>query len=191
MTWWDGITDSMDMNLSKFWELVLDRESLVCWSTCGRRVAHVWATELNWFYNEYSLNEHVLISFFFLLYLSFSLTAFPEVERFKWCKVWFEPIKWIVILSIKKYCLLSEIQFHCTFLSIACYQFYPHGLQPGSSVLHYLPEFAQIHVHWVDDAIQPSHPLSPPSPLALNLFQYQGLFQWVGFSHQVANVLEL
>ena len=44
----------------------------------------------------------------------------------------------------------------------------------------YLPEFAQIHVHWVSDAIQPSRPLLPPSPPALNLSQYQGLFQWVG-----------
>ena len=48
---------------------------------------------------------------------------------------------------------------------------------PGFSVLHYLLEFAQTHVHWVDDAIQPSHPLSSPSPLALNLSQHQGLFQ--------------
>ena len=45
--------------------------------------------------------------------------------------------------------------------------------------------------HWVGNDIQPSHPLSPPSPPALNLSQHQGLFQWVGFSHQVANVLQL
>ena len=50
---------------------------------------------------------------------------------------------------------------------------------PGFPVLHHLPEFAQTHVHWVDDAIQPSHPLLPPSPLALNFSQYQGLFRWV------------
>ena len=42
-----------------------------------------------------------------------------------------------------------------------------------------IPEFAQTHVHWVSDAIQPSHPLSSPSSLALNLSQHQGLFQWV------------
>ena len=48
---------------------------------------------------------------------------------------------------------------------------------PGSSVLHYLPEFAQTYVHWVGDAIQPFHPLLPSSPLALNLSQHQGLFQ--------------
>ena len=57
----------------------------------------------------------------------------------------------------------------------------------GFPVLHYRPEFAQTHVHWVDDAIQPSHSLFPPSPSALNLSQDQSLFQWVSSSHQVAN----
>ena len=50
---------------------------------------------------------------------------------------------------------------------------------PGFPVLHYLLEFAQTHVRWVDDAIQPSHPLSSPSLLSLSLSQHQGLFQWV------------
>ena len=62
---------------------------------------------------------------------------------------------------------------------------------PGFPVLHYLPEFAQTHVHWVGDAIKLSHPLFSPSPPTLNLFQHQGLFQWVSSSHQVAKVLEL
>ena len=52
---------------------------------------------------------------------------------------------------------------------------------PGFLVLHYLPEFAQTHVHWVSDAIQPSHPLLSLPPLAFNLFQHQGLYQWVSF----------
>ena len=60
----------------------------------------------------------------------------------------------------------------------------------GFPVLHYLPESAQTYVHWICDAIQPSHPLSPSSP-ALNLCQHQNLFQWVSSSHQVAKVLEL
>ena len=51
---------------------------------------------------------------------------------------------------------------------------------PGLPVLHYLPEFPQTNVHWVNDAIQPSHPLSSPSPPALNLSQHQDMFQWVG-----------
>ena len=62
---------------------------------------------------------------------------------------------------------------------------------PCFPVLHYLPEFAQIHVHRVSNAIQPSHPLMPPSPPALNLSRHQGLFQWVVFSHEVAEELEL
>ena len=61
---------------------------------------------------------------------------------------------------------------------------------PGFPVLHYLSEFAQTHVHWVSDDIQPSYSLSHTSPLALNLSQYQGLFHWVSSSHQVAKVLE-
>ena len=62
---------------------------------------------------------------------------------------------------------------------------------PGIPIHHQLPEFTQTHVHWVGDAIQPSHPLLPPSPSALNLSQHQGLFQWVSSSHQVVKVLEL
>ena len=57
---------------------------------------------------------------------------------------------------------------------------------PGFPVFHYLPEFAQTHVLWIDDAIQSSHPLSSPSPPAFNLSQHQGLFQWVSSSYQVA-----
>ena len=61
---------------------------------------------------------------------------------------------------------------------------------PGLPVHHQLPESTQTHVHWVSDAIQPSHPLSSPSPPALNLSQHQGLFKWVSSSHQVAKILE-
>ena len=61
---------------------------------------------------------------------------------------------------------------------------------PGLPVHHQLPEFAQTHVHWVGDAIQPSHPLSSPSPPAFNLSQHQGLFHSVSSLHQVAKVLE-
>ena len=60
----------------------------------------------------------------------------------------------------------------------------------GLPVHHHLPESTQTHVHRVGDAIQPSHPLSSPSLLALNLSQHQGLFKWVSSSHQVAEVLE-
>ena len=60
---------------------------------------------------------------------------------------------------------------------------------PGLPVLHQLPESTQTHVHWVSDAIHPSHPLLSLPPPAVNLSQHQGLFKWVSSSHQVAKVL--
>ena len=62
---------------------------------------------------------------------------------------------------------------------------------PGLPVHHQIPEFTQTHVHRVSDAIQPSHPLSAPSPPVPNPSQHQGLFQCVNSSHEVARLLEL
>ena len=88
------------------------------------------------------------------------------------------------------FCCCSDIQ--------SCLTLWTHGLQyawepmdcsmPGFPVLHHLPEFSQTQVHWVSDAIQPSHLLLSPS--AFDFSQHQGLFKWVSSSHQVANVLE-
>ena len=61
---------------------------------------------------------------------------------------------------------------------------------PRLPVHHQLPESIQTHVHWIGDAIQPSHPLSSPSMPALSLSQHLGLFKWVTSLHQVAKVLE-
>ena len=73
--------------------------------------------------------------------------------------------------------------FSCSVLSTLCD---PMDCSvPSLPVFHHLPELAQTHVHWFGDAIQPSHPLSSPSPPPLNLSQHQGLFQWIGCSHQV------
>ena len=72
--------------------------------------------------------------------------------------------------------------------SVVSNSLWPHG--PGLPVHHQLPELTQTPVHWVGDAIQPSHPLSFPSPLAFNLSQHQGLFHWVSSLHQVAKELE-
>ena len=61
---------------------------------------------------------------------------------------------------------------------------------PGLPVHHQLPEFTQTHVHRVGDTIQPSHPLSSPSPPAPNPSKHQGLLQWVNSSCEVAKVLK-
>ena len=61
---------------------------------------------------------------------------------------------------------------------------------PGLPVHHQILKFTQTHVHWVSDAVQPSHLLSSPSPPTFYLSQHQGLFKWVSSFHQVAKVLE-
>ena len=86
-------------------------------------------------------------------------------------------IRWISqFISVAQSCLTLCHPTDCSML--------------GLPVHHQLLEHAQTHVHRVSDAIQPSHPLSSPSPSAFSLSQHQGLFQWVSSSHQVAKVLE-
>ena len=85
--------------------------------------------------------------------------------------------QYLLLLLIDKLCLTLCGPIDCT--------------MPGFPVLHCLLEFAQTHVCWVDNVIQPSHPFSPPSCPILNLSQHQGLFQWLDSYHQVVKVLEL
>ena len=110
--------------------------------------------------------------------LSFSLNMF-NLAHFLY-KVFFSLRKWFL--------------YSFSFSSVA--QSCPTLFDPmnhsmaGLLVHHHLPEFTQTHIHWVGDAIQPSHPLSSLSPPALNLSQHQGIFKWVSSLHQVAKVLE-
>ena len=84
--------------------------------------------------------------------------------------------------------IFSSVQFS---RSVVSNSLWPHEWQqPGLPVHHQLLEFTQTHVHQVGDAIQPSHPLSSPSPPAPNASQHQGLFQWINSLHEVAKVLE-
>ena len=82
---------------------------------------------------------------------------------------------------------ISSVQFNHSSCPTLCDPM-NHSM-PGLPV-HHSPEFAQTHVHWVGDAIQPSHPLWSLSPPAPSSSQHQGLFKWVSSSHQVAKVLE-
>ena len=103
----------------------------------------------------------------------------PFVERVS-CLV-----SWLTVIFYQDLCLNT-----CQFRSVPTLCDPMNRSMPGLPVHHQLPEFTQTHVHWVDDATQPSHPLSSPSPPALNLSQHQGLFQWVSSLHWVAKVLE-
>ena len=92
-------------------------------------------------------------------------------------------LDWVQFRTMKSHIQFSSVQSHPTLC-------HPMDCStPGLPVHHQLSELIQTHIHWVCDAIQPSHPLSSPFPTAFNLFQCQGLFQWVSSLHQVAKVL--
>ena len=86
------------------------------------------------------------------------------------------------------YFALPSVQFSHSVVSDSLWP--PDCSTPGLPVHHKHMELAHSHVHWVGDAIQPSHPLPSPSLPVFSLSQHQGLFSWVSFSHQVAKVLE-
>ena len=142
----------------------------------------VWSmkgTDLSWFqwcqHSAHTLITGSLLLQFQLpvgcpLHLGLPLSADNSHLSFSAC-IWCSPsYKLPCCCSVAKLCLIFCDPMDCS--------------MPGFPILHYLPEFAQTHVPWVDDAIQSSHPLSSTSPLALNLSQHQGLFQWVG-SHRI------
>ena len=86
-------------------------------------------------------------------------------------------------------CFSFHVTTHCCCCSCLVAKLCPILCDPMNCSM---PVFPVLHnLHWVDDTIQPSHLLSPPSPPALNLSQHQGLFQWVSSSHQVASISEL
>ena len=92
--------------------------------------------------------------------------------------------------SFAKYPIIS-IQFSSVALSCSTLYDPMNCSTPGLPVHHQLPESTQTHVHQVGDAIQPSHPLSSPSPPALNPSQHQSLFKWISSSHQVVLEFQL
>ena len=118
----------------------------------------------------------------------------PWVGKISWSGKW-QPT--LVILPSKSHrqrslagYSLSSVQFSSVAQSCLTLCDPMNCSTPGLPVHHHLTEFNQNHVHRVGDAIQPSHPLSSPSPPAPNPSQHQSLFQWVNSLHEVAKVLE-
>ena len=102
--------------------------------------------------------------------------------------VFFQKINLVVLCQISKHIPKSQFSSVAQSCLTLCNPM-THST-PGLPVHHKLLEFIQTHVHPVSNAIQPSHPLSSPSPPAPNPSQHQGLFQWVNSVHEVAKVLE-
>ena len=125
---------------------------------------------------------------FLLVTLGFSISSFFSCFR---CRV--RLFIWLFLfLEVCLYCydLSPSVQFSSVAYLCPTLCDPMNRSTPDLPVHHQLPEFTQIHVHRVSDAIQPSHSRSSPSPPAPNPCQHQTLFQWVSSSHKVAKVLE-
>ena len=132
-----------------------------------------WGFSFCWFFKIHLLLESCIFYCFLLKIENFIDFALISNISFLWLALCF-----------------SSVQFSS--LAQSCQTLWDpmNRSTPGLPVHHQLLEFTQTHVHRAGDAIQPSHPLSSPSPPAAYPSQHQGLFQWVNSSHEVAKVLE-
>ena len=161
----DGITNSLDMSLRKLRKMVQNREY---WHTA----VHGVAKSLTWLSNCTATCK-IKCSEFFTLLTDYSVHLSSEIRK--------------AGLHQSK---TTSVQFSSVAQSCPTLCDPMNRSTPGLPVHHQLPEFTQTHAHQIGDAIQPSHPLSSPSPPAPNPSQHQGLFQWVNSSHEVAKILE-
>ena len=140
--------------------------------------------------NKYFVTYHFLKSIWKKVSVFCRLLLYRIWKIFTIVKILLSLNRWSFVLFQKLWVQFSSVQFSSVAQSCLTLCDPVNNSTPGLPVHHQLLEFTQTHVYWVGDAIQPSHPLSSPSPPAPNLSQHQGLFQWANSSHEVAKVLE-
>ena len=136
--------------------------------------------------------ERIFVSIYLIRSLNLEYTKNFYNSTKKWVKFLLThyQIRYIISLWKNVQIIYHSVQFSSVAQSCPTLCDPMNCSMPALPVHHQLPEFTQTHIHWVSDAIQPSHPLSSPSPPAPSPSQHQGLFQWVNSSHEVAKVLE-
>ena len=186
----DDITDSMDMSLSNVWELVMERET---WCAVVHGVTKSWTRLSDWTEgsNFIILHENIQfsdticwrLSFLHWVCLVHSLKSiWTYLQEFTsglsilvyWPLLFFLSFHWNIVdlhycINFKGCCFCSVTKLCLTLCNLTDYSMI------GFPALHYLLEFTQIHAHWVGDAIQHSHSLSPPYTHILNPSQHQSL----------------
>jgi len=144
----------------------------------------------------FALVSFVSFAFIFALIFKISfllLTLWFFISSFSSCfRCWVRVFIWL-FSCFSRYAFIAmnlPLQFSSVSQSCPTLCDPTNHSTPGLPVHHQFPESTQTHVHWVIDAIQPSHPLSSAPPSASNPSQHHGLFQWVNSSHEVAKILE-
>ena len=156
----------------------------------GEIFIHILGPIFSWIIHYFLLLSSLYKCSLYMLFINFlSEKWFANISSHFLCFL-FILLNFHIFHEEKIVILMYSVQFSSVAQSCPTLCYPMNRSTPGLPVHHQLPEFTQIHIHRVSDAIQPSHPLSSPSPPAPNPSQHRSLFQWVNSSHHVAKVLE-